>query len=42
LSWGDVALHRVKMRQLRAAQCSSREAAPPAEQSVAAHGVANY
>jgi membrane protease YdiL (CAAX protease family) len=32
LSWGDVALHWVKMRRLRAAQVSSQEAAPPADQ----------
>jgi len=32
LSWGDVALHWVKMRRLRAARLTSQEALPPADQ----------
>jgi len=32
LSWGDVALHRVKMRRLRAAQFLSQDASSPADQ----------
>ena len=31
LSWGDVALHGVKMRRLRAAQFPSQKASPPAD-----------